>query len=107
MNVPCTSHILEGGFFSINILGEEHKGVLKHFWSGYDPDNNPFSKIEHETGDEGELVLAESRSTLVCQKVASTRPGDHHVVIAKVFKSVVTHEKIPSIVHTRKSGLKY
>ena len=104
---PCSRHILEGGPFSINTLGESHKPVLRHFWSGHDPEKNPFSEIPHKTGDAGELVLEQSRSTLVCQKVSSSQPGDHHVVIAKVLKSLVNHEDIPSVVHTRKSGLEY
>ena len=104
---PCAHHILEGGPFSINTLGNDHKGVLKHFWSGYDQDKNPFSVISHKTGEAGELVLEQSRSTLLCQKVSSSKPGDHHVVIAKVLKSLVTHGDVPSMVHLRKSGLDY
>ena len=104
---PCSRHVLTGGFFSINILGESHTGVLKHFWSGYNPDNNPFEKLDHRTGEEGELFLEQSRSTLICQKVSASEPGDHHVVIARVLKSLINDADSPSMVHTRKSGLVY
>ena len=106
-NRPCARQILEGSPFSINIVGEANKGVLKHFWSGYDPNNNPFPELDYRTGEEGELVLEQSRSTLLCQKVSASQPGDHHLVIAKVLKSIVNHQDTPSMVHTRKSGLSY
>ena len=104
---PCARHILEGGRFSINTLGNDHKGVLKHFWSGYDPEKNPLASIQHRTGEEGELTLSQSRSTLICQKISGTCPGDHHLVIAKVLKSVINDDNSASMVHTRKSGLSY
>ena len=104
---PCAEQILKGGRFSINILGDTHKNILKHFWSGYDPEKNPFEQIEHKTGEEGELFLQDSRSTLVCQKTSSSQPGDHHVVIAEVLKSIINEKDSTSIAHTRPSGLNY
>ena len=104
---PSVQQILEGSPFSINVLGTDHKGILKHFWSGYDPNTNPFASIEHKTGETGELILAQSRSTLVCQKFSTDQPGDHHLVVAKVLKSIINDANSPSLVHTRKSGLSY
>ena len=104
---PSAEQILEGGPFSINILGDAHKSILQHFWSGYDPKKNPFDEIDHKTGEAGELFLTPSRSTLVCKKISSSQPGDHHVVIAEVLKSFVNEADSPSIAHTRPSGLKY
>ena len=104
---PSAQQILEGHPFSINVLGDAHKNILKHFWSGYDPKKNPFEEIEYNTGAAGELFLNSCRSVIVCKKVSSSQPGDHHMVIAEVIKSFINDNSANSMIHTRHSGLKY
>ena len=104
---PGSKEILDGNIFSINIVGEHNKGILKPFWSGYSPDQNPFDSMPHTITDEGALVLGDARSTVVCQLVSSSKPGDHHLVIAGVKKSILSNPSSSSLSHTRKSGLSY
>jgi len=104
---PCSDLILEKKNFSINVAGDHDKTYLKHFWSGYDPEKNPFNEIPHRFADSGEVIIEGARSTILCQPIEISKPGDHHLVIAKVLGSVVHQADEKSMVHQRKHGLAY
>lgn len=105
---PAYDLINEGAIFSVNIVGEHEKGYLRHFWKGYDANDNPFEgKVSHEITSDGGVILNEAKSVMVCQLTESVSPGDHQIVFAKVLKSYILDEKAKPSVHIRKSGLDY
>lgn len=104
---PCSDHILKKGRFTINVVGDHDKTFLKHFWSGYDPEKNPFAEIEHSIGSEGEVFIKGARSTIVAEPIEVLEPGDHNLIIAKVIDSAVHSDEAKSMVHQRKDGLSY
>ena len=42
---PAYELIKAGKTFAINVVGDHDKNYLKHFWKGYDPNNNPFHEV--------------------------------------------------------------
>ena len=104
---PACDHILKGETFSINVVGEHDKSYLKHFWSGYSPDDNPLEKLPHQRSSQGGLVLDAAKSAMVCRQIKSYQPGDHHLVVAEVLASMINAPEAQSMVHLRKSGLDY
>lgn len=104
---PAYDAIMKGEIFTVNVIGDHDKSYLKHFWSGYDPENNVFDQVDHEITDEGAVVIKQAKSSIICRRVSSSKPGDHEVVIAEVLESVVHDEDSKPLVHIRKSGLDY
>lgn len=104
---PAYDLIKSGNPFAINIVGEHDKSYLKHFWSGYDPAQNPFSGLSYEIGKNGGVVLSQAKSAIECQYVSSSQPGDHEIVFARVLDSYVQSEEARPMVHIRKSGKDY
>ena len=81
--------IKSGINFSINVVGEHSKNYMKHFWSGYDADKNPFSEIDHKLTESGVIIMNEAKSTIECKMIQSFQPGDHEIVIAEVAGSYI------------------
>lgn len=104
---PASDHILAKKRFTVNVVGDHDKSYLRHFWSGYDAEKNPFAEIEHSVLDNGEVVLNGARSTIIAEVVEVHSPGDHNLVIAKVIDSKVQSQEAKSMVHQRKDGLSY
>ncbi len=104
---PAYEIISGGRTFSVNIVGDQDKSFLKHFWKGYDPAVNPFDEIDHRITDEGAVIINGAKSTIECVMVDRFTPGDHELVIADVKASYVQNEEAKPLTHIRKSGLDY
>lgn len=104
---PASDKILAGETFTVNIVGDHDKNYLKHFWSGYDPEKNPFSEIPHSTNEHGGVVIEAAKSVVTCKLKQALEPGDHQLVIAEVLDSAVHEVEAKPMVHVRKSGLSY
>lgn len=104
---PAYDLIKSGKVFAINVVGDHEKSYLKHFWKGYDPNNNPFHELPHEVGQNGGVILKQAKSAIECQLVEMTKPGDHEVLFAKVLSSYINAEEAKPMVHIRKSGADY
>ena len=104
---PAYELITSGNPFSINIVGEHDQTYLKHFWKGYNPDENPFTEISHQLIDNEYVVLNQAKSSVVCKLSQKYEPGDHTLVVAEVIHSYLSEEKGKPSVHLRKSGLDY
>lgn len=104
---PAYDLIKSGVSFSINVVGEHSKNYMKHFWSGYDADKNPFGEIEHELTDDGIVIMKEAKSTISCKFVSSIQPGDHEIVVAEVQGSWIQNDEAKPVSHIRKTGLDY
>lgn len=104
---PGYETITSGKPFAINIVGDHETQYLRHFWSGYDPADSPFNKIEHTITDEGAVLIKDAKSSIICKFKEKTTPGDHELIIAEVIGSEVHSEEAKPKVHIRKSGLDY
>lgn len=104
---PAYDLIKAGGVFAVNICGDHDKSYMKHFWKGYDPQNNPFSVLPHTLGEHGGVVLNQAKSAIECRMVSAQNPGDHEVIFAEVLASYVLNEEAKPLVHVRKSGADY
>lgn len=104
---PAYDLIMSGKVFTINVVGDHEKQYLKHFWKGYDPETNPFEKIEHTFSKNGGLIMSQAKSTIECKLADKFVPGDHELVIADVVMSYVQDDKSKPMTHVRKSGLDY
>ncbi len=104
---PAYDLIKSGQAFAINIVGDHEKNFLKHFWKGYDPNQNPFKELPYELGSQGGVILKHAKSAIECRLISSHKPGDHEVVFAEVLSSSVMNEEAKPVVHIRKSGADY
>ena len=106
---PGYETIKKGGVFTVNIVGDHSANYLKHFWSGFDHANNPFTKgeIGHQITEDGAVIIEDAKSTIECEFVSSTNPGDHEILVARVIQSHIQNDEAKPKVHIRKSGLDY
>lgn len=107
---PVYEAIMNQAIFSINIVGEHKKDLLKPFWSGYDPQKNPFSQLAYQVSEQGALLLEDAYAVIECKKAQSLQPGDHELVIAEVLGSYTRADIATSVkpmVHVRKTGSSY
>ncbi|MAE58614.1 MAG: hypothetical protein CME69_07015 [Halobacteriovorax sp.] len=105
---PGYDHIMSGETFTINIVGKHDMNYLKHFWSGYSPEENPFNgTLDISETENGGVILNGAKSTIECRMVSNTEPGDHEIVFAEVINSYVQNEEAEVKTHVRKSGLDY
>lgn len=104
---PAYDLIKSGKTFAVNVTGDHDKTYLRHFWKGYDPNNNPFTELAHTIGENGGVILSQAKSAFECQMIDSVKPGDHDIVYAKVLSSCIMNEESRPMVHIRKSGADY
>ena len=90
------------------MVGEHDKGYLKHFWSGYSPDKNPFRRDSPpDLPRRGESFSPKRNPPWFAEKFKSTNPAINHLVVAEVLSGLVQEEEAKPAIHLRKSGLKY
>jgi flavin reductase (DIM6/NTAB) family NADH-FMN oxidoreductase RutF len=104
---PAYDLIKAGLPFAINVVGDHDKTYLRHFWRGYDANQNPFHELATSVGSHGGILLNQAKSSIECQLVDCYRPGDHELVVAKVLASTIFAEESRAMVHVRKSGKDY
>ncbi len=106
---PGYEHIMGGGTFTVNIVGKHDMNYLKHFWSGYSSEDNPFHNGSLELGetDNGGVILKGAKSVIECKMTSKAAPGDHEIVFAEVIGSYVNDSEAEVKTHIRKSGLDY
>ncbi len=104
---PAYDLIKAGNPFAINIIGDHDKSYLKHFWKGYDANQNPFNELPYHLGEFKGLILDQAKAALECVLVSASKPGDHEVIFAEVKASHVMNAESKSLVHIRKSGADY
>lgn len=104
---PAYDLIKSGKTFAINIVGDQDKSFMKHFWKGYDPAQNPFSEIPYDIGENGGVIMKGSKSAIECKLVSSITPGDHEIMIVEVLSSYIQNEEAKPLTHVRKSGADY
>lgn len=93
--------------FAINIVGDHDKTFLKHFWKGYNPEQNPLNEIPNHLGEFKGLILDQAKAAIECVMLDSAQPGDHEVIYAEVKASHIMNAESKPMVHLRKSGADY
>jgi flavin reductase (DIM6/NTAB) family NADH-FMN oxidoreductase RutF len=104
---PGYETIVSGDTFSINVVGDHDTQYMRHFWSGYTSENNPFKEIPYKVTEAGGVSIDAAKSSIDCKFVSKSKPGDHEIVIAEVIASHVLNEESVPKTHVRKSGLDY
>ncbi len=104
---PAYDLIKAGHRFAVNVAGDHDKTYLRHFWKGYDPNNNPFNELATTIGPNGGVLLNQAKSSIECEVVQTIKPGDHEIIIARVLSSTIHSEEGKPMVHIRKSGKDY
>ncbi len=99
--------IEQGALFSVNVVGERNRELMKPFWNGYTAEDNPFTHLAQQRHSTGAILLEDAKSVIICRKKDIIYPGDHALVIAEVLDSVVYDTEGSSVVHFRKSGATY
>lgn len=74
--------IRDAGFFSINVLGEEHEGLSRHFANS--ALENRFDGIPHDTALTGAPILPEALAWMDCRTWAAYPGGDHTIYVGEV-----------------------
>ncbi len=93
--------------FAINVIGDHDKSYLKHFWKGYNPEENPFNELPIHLGEFKGLILDQAKAAIECVLLDTVKPGDHEVVFAEVKASHIMSPESKPMVHIRKSGADY
>jgi flavin reductase (DIM6/NTAB) family NADH-FMN oxidoreductase RutF len=104
---PACDPILQGHVFTVNVIGDHDNAYMEHFWSGYDPEDNPFHRLALCKGRSGGMLLEAAKSAMECRLHSSTQPGDHLVVIARVLNCYLMNDLAQPLVHIRETGLSY
>jgi flavin reductase (DIM6/NTAB) family NADH-FMN oxidoreductase RutF len=99
--------VLDGAIFTLNVVGEHNKSMMKPFWSGYIEDENPFNTLPYRVNQHGGVVMEDARSTITCKLLESHLPGDHRVIVARVLDSEIITTVANPLLHWRTSGLDY
>lgn len=106
---PGYETLVSGKTFSINIVGDHETQYMRHFWSGYPPEKNPFKngELDFDVTEADAVRIAGAKSVIECKFLSKAQPGDHEVVFAEVTRSHILDEDAKPKVHIRKTGLDY
>ena len=104
---PCYDHIKAHGQFAINVVGQNNNGAMKPFWSGYNPEVNPFEKLGTQISEGGNILLRDCMASIECKVTDSVKPGDHEILFADVMLCHQFKADDKPLTHVRKSGLDY
>lgn len=98
--------IAGGTPFVINILCESQRPLLARFGRPAAPGEDPFAGLDIIRSPCGAAALASGSGWLECRGTAQATGGDHVIVVAEVT-AAGNGSGEPSLVHTRRNGLRY
>lgn len=98
--------IAGGTPFVVNILGESQRPLLARFGRPAAPGEDPFAGIDIVRSPCGAAAIASAAGWLECRGTAQAAGGDHVIVVAEVT-AAGNGSGEPSLVHTRRNGLRY
>jgi flavin reductase (DIM6/NTAB) family NADH-FMN oxidoreductase RutF len=93
--------------FVLNLLGESHKHLLKHFGKGFAPEEPAFEGLALSYCARGVPILNDSLGHLECEPVSHLDSGDHRIFLAKVVRGKLIDAAGQPMVHIRTSGARY
>ena len=103
---PILEWLTEDAPFTVNILAEGEKQLLKHFSRGFGLGEPAFDGLEIEHRGKGGPVLAAALAYLECRVAGRVPVGDHDLIIGRVVGGGILHEGRPKT-HVRNSGAHY
>lgn len=80
--------LLEAELFCVNILGDAHLEIARHFGSTDGKDINNFSDIELKEMENGSPVLENCVAAVECKLVKKVDAGDHVILFGEVLDGV-------------------
>jgi flavin reductase (DIM6/NTAB) family NADH-FMN oxidoreductase RutF len=92
--------------FVLNIVGEGHKRLVRHFGRGFEPGEPAFDGLEVREGASGAPILTDALGYLECMAVSHVDSVDHRIFLAEVTGGQLSRE-VPPMIHIRKSGANY
>ena len=104
---PAYDLIKAGNLFSVNVVGTHDKSYMKHFWSGYNPDDQPWDKFDNHRSESGAAIVSGALGAMECKMHTTVNAGDHELIIADVVICHTLAEDGKPMVHIRPHGLKY
>lgn len=81
------SKIKEAEMFAVNILGEQHLELGRHFGLSTGENINNFDGVEIERLETGSPVLKDCVGALDCELIKEVDVGDHVLFVGKVINS--------------------
>ncbi len=101
---PARLLVEASGAFVVNVLSQESKGLMKHFFQSSKED--VFKGLKTRKGLHGIRILSDAVSCLECELVESSLIGDHVVYIGEVVGGKMLKGGEPYI-HVRDNGFNY
>ncbi len=98
--------IAGGTPFVVNILGESQRPLLARFGRPAAPGEDPFTGIDIVRSPCGAAAITSAAGWLECRGTAQAAGRDHVIVVAEVT-AAGNGSGEPSLVHTRRNGLRY
>jgi flavin reductase (DIM6/NTAB) family NADH-FMN oxidoreductase RutF len=94
---------------ALSLLGESQKQFLRHFGSGFKPEEPAFEGIQTVRGETGLPLLSEALAALEGRITGSLTAGDHMIYLLEITAATagpsLTDER--PLVHLRKNGFRY
>lgn len=101
---PARLLIEASGAFIVNILGEESKALMKHFFQPAADDI--FKGLKTKKGHHGIRILSDAVACLECEVTDSAHSGDHVMYIGGITGGKMLKGGNPYI-HVRSNGFNY
>jgi flavin reductase (DIM6/NTAB) family NADH-FMN oxidoreductase RutF len=98
--------LTSGEPFVLNVVAEKQFDFLKHFGSGFEPNEAAFGGLEFTHCPRGVPILSDCLGHLECEPVSHVDSGDHRIFLARVVRGELNSDAAP-MAHVRKSGSNY
>ena len=92
--------------FTLNILGEDSKEMLKHFFKAPTPGVSIFKGLKVSSGHQGINILDDAVAYLECEVAEQVPVGDHVLYIGEIVNGKMLQGGEPYI-HIRDNGFNY
>ena len=80
--------LLEAEVFCINIVGDEHLEIARHFGFTDGKNVNNFTDIEYKEMENGSAILKDCVAAFECRLVKKVDAGDHVVLFGEVLNGI-------------------
>ncbi len=102
---PVDSLIDASGRFLLNVIGDDHVPMFKHFGKGFSLDQDAFAGLTIEPTEYGPMISS-CVAHLACHVSQKLPVGDHDLYVAEVAAGHVSEGARP-YTHLRSSGFSY
>jgi flavin reductase (DIM6/NTAB) family NADH-FMN oxidoreductase RutF len=104
---PALEMLRKTGRFCVNVVGHRNNGLLKPFWGGLKPGEDPLDAVSVAASERGNWILNDALAVLECETRDIAQPGDHAVVFGEVVEARLLNPEDKPMTHVRKSGAGY